>query len=204
MDINPTSAREKLLMAALKIIRSKGYVATTVDDLCADAGVSKGAFFHHFKSKEDAAIAATRYWTQVTGTLFAAADYHTHEDPLDQVIAYLDFRAALLRQGSLAEVTCLLGTTVQETYDTHPALRAACDVGISAHADTVRDMIAAAKARHAPHATWSADSLALHTQAVLQGAFILAKARNDIQVAHDSVVHLRRYFELLFHFGKED
>jgi TetR/AcrR family transcriptional regulator, transcriptional repressor for nem operon len=204
MDRNPPSARDKLMVSALKLIRTKGFGATTVDDLCRDAGVTKGAFFHHFKSKEDAAVAATRFWNQTTGELFIHADYHRHEDPLDQVIAYLDFRAALLDMGGLADVTCLLGTTVQETYDTNPALREACDIGITGHANTVRDMIAAAKARHAPKATWSADELALHTQAVIQGAFIVAKARNDVAVARQSIIHLRRYFELLFHYAKEE
>jgi TetR/AcrR family transcriptional repressor of nem operon len=47
-------------------------------------------------------------------------------------------------------------------------------------------------------ADWTAASLALHTQAVLQGAFILAKAKGGPQVAADSVDHLRRYVELLF------
>jgi TetR/AcrR family transcriptional repressor of nem operon len=45
---------------------------------------------------------------------------------------------------------------------------------------------------------WSAASLALHTQAVLQGAFILAKAKGGAAVAADSVDHLRRYLKLLF------
>jgi TetR/AcrR family transcriptional regulator, transcriptional repressor for nem operon len=204
MDRNPTSSKDKLLIAALKVIRTKGYEATTVDDLCKEAGVTKGAFFHHFKTKEDAAIAATRFWTDVTGGLFANAPYHQHDDPLDQVIAYIDFRAALLDHGGLPDVTCLLGTTVQDTYETHPALREACDIGISIHADTVRDMIAAAKARYAPNASWSAESLALHTQAVIQGAFILAKAKSNKDVARDSIIHLRRYFELLFQYARED
>jgi TetR/AcrR family transcriptional regulator, transcriptional repressor for nem operon len=204
MEHPQQSAREKLLASALKLIRTKGYGATAVDDLCRDAGVTKGAFFHHFKSKEHAAIEATRFWNSMTGQLFAGADYHRHEDPLDQVIAYLDFRAALLDHGGLPDITCLLGTTVQETFSSNPALREACDIGICGHANTVRDMIAAAKARHAPRATWSAEQLALHTQAVIQGAFIVAKARNDKEVARQSILHLRRYFELLFHYAKED
>ncbi len=204
MDHKPQSARDKLLISALKLIRTNGYGATTVDVLCKDAGVTKGAFFHHFKTKEAAAIAATQFWNAGTGALFANADYHKHEDPLDQLIAYVDFRAQLLKLGGLPDITCLLGTTVQETFDTNPALREACDVGITGHAGTVQVMIEAAKARHAPLATWSAESLALHTQAVIQGAFIVAKARNDIGVAHDSIVHLRRYLELLFHYAKEE
>ncbi|MEO6292178.1 MAG: hypothetical protein ABIO88_06100 [Burkholderiaceae bacterium] len=47
-------------------------------------------------------------------------------------------------------------------------------------------------------ADWTAESLALHTQAVLQGAFILAKAKGSAPIAADSVDHLRRYVEMLF------
>ena len=70
------SARGKILDAALMVIRAKGYTATTVDDLCAASDVTKGAFFHHFKSKDDLAIAAADYWSEMTDKLFAAAPYH--------------------------------------------------------------------------------------------------------------------------------
>ena len=45
-------------MAAMSVIRAKGYSATTVDDLCQAADVTKGGFFHHFKSKDELALAA--------------------------------------------------------------------------------------------------------------------------------------------------
>jgi TetR/AcrR family transcriptional regulator, transcriptional repressor for nem operon len=199
-----TSARTKLLDAALQQVRTSGYEAATVDGLCRVAGVTKGAFFHHFKSKEELGVEATRYWTQVTGAMFAAAHYHDFEDPLDQLIAYIDFRRQLLEHRSIPEATCLLGTMVQETYSSNPALREACRIGIETHAGTIAEIVAAAKARHAPMASWSAEGLALHTQAVIQGAFILAKARADLSIAADSILHLRRYIELLFHYGKED
>lgn len=198
------SARTKLLNAALQEVRTKGFEAATVDGLCRAAGVSKGAFFHHFGSKEELGIEATRYWTEVTGAAFASASYHDFEDPLDQLVGYIDFRRTLLMGRGIPEATCLLGTMVQETYSSNPALREACRIGIDTHAGTIAGIITAAKARHAPNATWSAEGLALHTQAVLQGAFILAKARDDLSIAADSILHLRRYIELLFHYGKEE
>ena len=54
--------RAKLLDAALMVIREKGYTDSTVDDLCREAGVTKGAFFHHFKSKEELAVAAAGHF----------------------------------------------------------------------------------------------------------------------------------------------
>jgi TetR/AcrR family transcriptional repressor of nem operon len=88
---------------------------------------------------------------------------------------------------------------VQETYDTHPAIRDACDTYIGAHAAEVAKDIAAAKALYAPQAQWSAESLALSTQAVLQGALVLAKAKGGPDVARDCLAHLRRYLVQLFH-----
>jgi TetR/AcrR family transcriptional repressor of nem operon len=88
---------------------------------------------------------------------------------------------------------------VQETYDTHPAIRIACETYIVRHADRVGKDIADAKALYAPDAPWSAESLGLYTQAVLQGSFVLAKAKGGPQVARDCVDHLRRYILQLFH-----
>jgi TetR/AcrR family transcriptional repressor of nem operon len=192
-----SSARTKILNAALSVIRAKGYAATTVDDLCAAAGVTKGAFFHHFATKEALAVAAADYWSETTGALFAAAPYHQHEDPLDRVLGYIDFRKALLRGGA-PEFTCLVGTMVQEAYETHPAIRVAVDRSISGHAAKVEADIAEAMTRRGMRVDWSAESLALYTQAVLQGAFVLAKAKGGASVAADSIDHLRRYVELLF------
>lgn len=42
---------------------------------------------------------------------------------------------------------------------------------------------------------------ALHTQGVIQGAFILAKATGGAEIAADSIEHLRRYIEMLFGVG---
>jgi TetR/AcrR family transcriptional regulator, transcriptional repressor for nem operon len=192
--LHPT--RTKLLNAALKVIRAKGYSATTVDDVCKAAGVTKGSFFHHFASKEELAISATQYWNDTTGALFASAPYNKVQDPRERILAYIDFRSQIV-EGDLADVTCLLGTMVQETFDSHPAIRAACREGIESHARTLVPMIAQAKAQYAPDADWNAENLALYTQAALQGAFILAKARGDSSIATSFIGHLRSYVQML-------
>jgi AcrR family transcriptional regulator len=136
-------ARSKLLDAAISTIREKGYAGTSVDELCSRAGVTKGAFFHHFPTKDSLGVAAANHWSELSVTLFAAAPYQRSKDPLDRVLGYLDFRKALLR-GEVAEFTCLAGTMVQEAYGTHPDIRRACDASITGHAVQVESDIAAA------------------------------------------------------------
>ncbi len=42
-----------ILNAALNLMREKGFEAVTVRDICKEAGITTGAFYHHFQSKED-------------------------------------------------------------------------------------------------------------------------------------------------------
>jgi len=200
MNETQHESKTRLLDAALSVVRAKGYTATRVEDICAAAGVTKGSFFHHFKSKEDLAVAAAAHWGAVTGSLFAGAAYHTPADPLDRLLAYVDFRKELIR-GALAEFTCFAGTTVQEVFDTHPAIRDACGDTISGHAATLEADFAGALQKYG--VAGDAKSLALFTQAAIQGGFVLAKAKQDPALAIAALDHLRRYLELMFQPGKE-
>ncbi len=194
-------SKARLLDAAMQVIRTKGYSATTIDDVCESAHLTKGSFFHHFKSKQELAISAAQHFADMADSRFATAPYRTLADPLDRLIGYVEFRRAIL-QGKLPEFTCLFGTMVQETYDSHPAIRKACDRHISEHAATLTGDIVAAKRLYAPHAKWTPESLGLYIQATIQGAFILAKARRGPDVADQCLAHLQRYLALLFNHAK--
>jgi TetR/AcrR family transcriptional repressor of nem operon len=187
-----SETRAKLLDAARDVIRTKGYAGSTVDDICAAAGVTKGSFFHHFDSKEDLGIAALERFGAMAATLFGSAPYRSASDPRDRVLGYVDFRVSLL-QGEIPLYTCLIGTTVQEAYATHPNLRDACDRMLSEHvAELTRDL-SLAKRRYAPDASWDPQSVGYFIQCVLQGGFIFAKAKQSPEIATASLGHLRNY-----------
>lgn len=193
---NPDT-RDSLMEAAFGLIRKQGLSATSVDEICAAAGVSKGAFFHHFKSKDELAAEAGYHWSAVTEPVFEAAAYHAPADPLDRVLGYIDLRRDMTG-GEIAEFTCFVGTMVQEAWMTSPAVQAAAWDSMSRHADALVPDIEAAKRARGLTADWSARSLALHMVAVVQGAFILAKASGDARLAGETITHLRRYVECLF------
>jgi TetR/AcrR family transcriptional regulator, transcriptional repressor for nem operon len=202
MTVPPHESKRRLLDATLKVVRIKGYSATRIEDVCAEAGLTKGSFFHHFKSKEDLALAAAEYWRVRSIETFAAAPYHSAADALCRLIAYVEFRKALLT-GDLPEFTCFAGTIIQEAYRTHPDVSAACARDIIDHAKRLEADIREAMRDHGIRASWTAESLGRHIMAVVHGAFILAKAHGGAAVAAECLDHLRRYVELLFAQGPQ-
>lgn len=148
-------------------------------------------------SKEALAVAAAEHWAEVTGRLFEEAAYHRAANPLDRVLGYLDLRTGWA-QGSVAEFTCLVGTMVQEAHNTSPAVRDACAASIFGHAATLEGDFALLLARPGAPTGLTAAGLAQHVQAVLQGAFVLAKAADGPTPVVEAVEHLRRYLTCLF------
>jgi TetR/AcrR family transcriptional regulator, transcriptional repressor for nem operon len=191
------ASKTKLLDATVRVVRTKGYAATRIEDVCAEAGLTKGSFFHHFKGKEDLTLAAVAHWGTQTTRTFAGAPYHEQDDPLERLVAYVEFRKAML-MGELPEFTCFVGTVIQEAYLTHPEISAACERILTDHAKTLEADVREAMRRYGVRGNWSAESLALHIQAVMQGGFILAKAKGSGAAAAESLDHLRRYLEQTF------
>ena len=188
------ATRRKLLDAAVHLFRLKGFASTTVDDICEEAKLTKGSFFHHFKSKEELGVEAAALFSAMSAEMFANAPFQSEADPRERVLGYLRFHRSKIA-GEFAEFSCLHGTVVQEVYATSEPLRAACGNGISNHIQRVVGEIEAARELYAPEATWSAESMAQFAQSVLQGAFVLAKAEGGTAGARRSLDHLIRYVE---------
>ncbi len=189
-------ARTRLLEAARDLIRERGYAGTSIEDLCRSAGVSKGAFFHHFADKSALGVAAAEFWAETTAAFFAAAPYHAPADPLDRVLAYIAFRRSIIA-GPIPGFVCLVGTLASEVYVTGPAIRDAAARSIFGHAATLEADIGEAMTSRGITAPEPA-SLARYFQVALQGGFILAKAGDDATFAREALDHLDRYIRLLF------
>jgi TetR/AcrR family transcriptional repressor of nem operon len=198
----PASARDRLLEAGVRLVREQGFAATSVDQLCTAAGVTKGAFFHHFASKEALGVALADYWSQSTGAFFAEAPFHHHADPAERVLGYIDLRITLLA-GPAESFSCVAGTMVQEAFRSSEAIREACRRSIMGNARALEDDLAAALAQSGAKGVTAA-SLARHVQAVIQGAFVLAKtesADDAAALAREELAHLRRYLAMLLKPG---
>jgi len=192
-----TDTKQKLLDSAMKLMINKGFKATTVDEICAEAGLTKGSFFHYFDGKEDLAKATVKHFHQFQQRMFDGAEFRSVADPLERVYGRLEFIASFARNPQMPK-SCLVGNLIQEIAGTHDDIRRVCESSMDAGvADFERDM-AAAKLKHAPDADFDPASVARLYLTVIQGSMIMVKASKNPAVFEENVAHLRRYIESLF------
>jgi TetR/AcrR family transcriptional regulator, transcriptional repressor for nem operon len=189
--------KQKLLDAAQELMLAKGYTATSVDEICAAAKLTKGSFFHYFEGKEHLGREVAQRFYASMQQLFQSAAYHQEKDPLDRVFGRVDFLIDLSRRPQ-ASKGCLLGNFVQELSATHPTIRSVCATCFDKAAQSFRQDLEEAKEKYTPNAGWTAQSLAEHLTAVVQGAIILGKAKQDPKVLEESLTHFREYLKCVF------
>ena len=65
MQQRSEETRARILEAAVTLFSDRGFSAASVDDICAEAGISKGAFYHHFESKQALFLALLDGWLKI-------------------------------------------------------------------------------------------------------------------------------------------
>ena len=189
------SAKQRLLDAAQRAMLSKGYKATSVDEICELAGLTKGSFFHYFQSKEDLTLQLLGYFYERAAQRMAAV-IESSPDPLERLYTYLDAVSALASDPSTPK-SCLLGTLAQELAETNPTIRDACRHCFNDWTARLAQLLADAKAQYAPSSNFDPQSLASYFIAGLEGSLILGKARQDAHIAQENLIHFRQYLEIL-------
>jgi len=191
------STKEKLLDAAQQLMLAKGYGATTVDEICETAGLTKGSFFHYFKNKEALGTAVLDTFVGANQQAVANAPFRNRPDSLERVYGYVDLIIEMA-QSPMAQQGCLLGNFAQELSQTNATMQQACSRHFNEWAEVFQRDLDEAKAEYASGAAFDTRSVAEHLIAVLQGSFILAKSLQDPQIVARNLRHFKLYLENLF------
>jgi TetR/AcrR family transcriptional regulator, transcriptional repressor for nem operon len=184
-------ARKKILKAATRLMVERGFPATSVDDVCATAQVTKGSFFHYFETKEALGAAVLdAYLDRVKGALAALTE--AEPDPMARLRASLAYLCEAAENGPLRH-GCILGGFAQDISSTHPKLRERCARHFEAWLDRVASDIAEAASGRA--VVLDARPLAEHVLATFEGALLLAKVTREPSVVRRTLDHTRRHLE---------
>lgn len=201
MPRNGAATRTAIMDAAEGLILKQGFAATSVDDVVAEAGITKGAFFYHFKSKAALAQALVARYAELDAAHLErnlARAETLSRDPLQQVLIFVGLfkeEAAGLTEpypGCLFASYCYEAQLFDE--HTHETIRAA----MRRWTERLGGKLAAVIERHPPRLPVAAESLADMMIVLFEGALILSKTSKEPRTVAEQLGHYRNYLELLF------
>jgi TetR/AcrR family transcriptional repressor of nem operon len=191
------NTKEHILSVGEKLMLLKGFNATTVDDICKAAKITKGAFFHYFKNKtEFGKELAEEYWEKING-YFAAASFRKNKSALKRVYGWIDFLMNI-PSNSLENDSCILGNFSQEISHTEPHIRKVCSDSFNEWMqDFKRDLDQALKESKKSSSISAAD-LSNQLIVISEGALLLAKAHKDPTIYIKSLKLFKKQIQSIF------
>ena len=171
------NVKEQLVTTSLSLLHSKGFNATSVQDITAAAGVPKGSFYNHFASKEALGLEVLQRYTEKAAELGAAL-HDTSLSPLERIQQY--FRDYI--ESNVANdfnCGCLLGNFSTELSNQVPAIRQEMQRSFGKSAGALASVIAAGQRDGSIGATTPAGELADFVTDAWQGAVLRSKAEHS-------------------------
>ena len=198
---NPERTRERILDAAEALILDHGFGATSVDAVTTRAGITKGAFFHHFPSKAELGRALIERFARADRAFFAAQLERARRlssDPLQQVLLLIGLYEEAFE--SMAEPTpgCLFASYIYEHKLFDEATLAVLRESTLHWRHEMRALLDEVARIHPPRQAVDFETLADLFYSITEGAYVMMKTLGDRTLLPRQTRHLRHYLELLF------
>lgn len=191
--MSQAKTRERILRAAKELFLARGFAGTSVDEVCARAGVTKGSVYYFFKSKEGLGLAVLEWSLQESSKILMEGAYTELSDPVERALGFVEH--AEKNSGQIWSGGCLLGSFAIELAETNDRVQEAVAQTFDAVTDTLETTFAPI-AQAAPTAP-GARQLAEEYLEVLEGAIILGKAYRDWTRIPRALKRFRRYLASL-------
>lgn len=193
--------RSTILDAAESLILEQGFAGSSIEDIIARAGVTKGTFFYHFDSKANLAYALV--------SRFAALDRANLDDkmaraeglsrdPLQQFLIFIGLMREMMEGLAEPYPGCLYAAYVYESelFDA-PTLKVVRDA-MQGWRDVMAPKIRHIIEQYPPRRPVDADSLADMLTVTFEGAFIVSRVMGEPDLVARQLDHFRDYVEFLF------
>jgi TetR/AcrR family transcriptional repressor of nem operon len=195
------ATRKRILDAAQQLILSHGYSGMSLDQLIRQLGMTKGAFFHHFKNKHDLARALIQRYSDEGVTRFKTALARAkayNDDPLQQLMIVIRQYEEIFQALSEPYDGCLLAAYVYELQQFDAEISGLLKTEFELSRDELTKLLRAVARKYPPQREVDLMSLADGFMSLFEGAFILEKALGESGITCQQLKHYRTYIELLF------
>ena len=197
---DPEKTRERILDAAQALILDHGFAATSVEAVVSRAGITKGAFFHHFASKADLARALIDRFARMDREFLAAQLERARRlasDPLQQLLVLIGLYEEAF--DSFEELGgCLFASYIYENKLFDAATLDVLRESTLNWRRVMRSMLDEVVKVHPPRMPVDMDALADLFYSLTEGAYVMTKTLGDRTLLPRQAQHLRNYLQLLF------
>jgi TetR/AcrR family transcriptional repressor of nem operon len=195
------ATRERIVAAAAELFAFKGYHDTKLEEVHAQAGVTTGAFFHHFRSKEDLGFAAIdrhmeKRRARLDDIMSRVPKKPDDNDPFEWIVQRLDAIQEMIRQRGPRKGGCIIGNLSTSLADTHEPFRKRLAKCFEEMAVEFRPYLDAAMPKRTPRPVkepLDTADLARYIVTVIEGAIMLSRTRHDRRLVAQHFDHLKRY-----------
>jgi len=193
--------RNRILDAAQALVLGHGFAGVSVDQLIKSLGLTKGAFFHHFRSKNDLARALIRRYADEGLALFRdnlARAGKLSDDPLQQLLILVGLYEELFESLTEPYPGCLLASYVYELQQFDEETRAIINEEFIESRREVTKLIRATMNKYPPRRPVDPMALADGFMSTFEGAFILSKSLDEADITVKQLRLYRTMIEALF------
>lgn len=196
-----TRTRTALLDAAEQLVLERGFSGTAVDHIIDEAGVTKGAFFHHFPTKQDLARALMERYAELDLDHLRTAMERAEQlasDPLEQLLVFLGLYRELFAELTEPYPGCLMASYIAESGLIEDATLEIARETMLAWREALGTKLREVAAVHPPRRPVDLDALADAVTVVAEGAFIVSRTLGEARVTADQFELHRTLVESLF------
>lgn len=193
--------RENILDVAQGLLLEHGYGGMSVDQVIAGAGLTKGAFFYHFKSKNDLAMALLQRYVRMDDALLHSLMERSEKlsrDPLQQYLVFCGLLVEALQGLEQPHPGCLIASYTYQLELFDEATRQLVINGFAEWERVLGDKISTAMERHQSKVPVSHMTLVHNLLALFEGGLILGKLYKQPTALAEQVQQHKNYVELLF------
>lgn len=196
-----SDTRERLMEIAEAAILSKGFHATSIDEIITEAGITKSGFFYHFEGKAALAKALLARYLEneekMLDDIFGRAR-DLSDDPLQAFLIGLKLLAEMLHELKGLHPGCLIGTYCYQARLFDHEVREMMRAGVLNWRARFAAMIEEVEAVYAPRDNVEREALADMVNAILEGGIVMSRALGEPRALGDQLMLFRSYVKLLY------
>lgn len=195
------ATRERLLDIAEAGVLAKGFAGTSIDEIIAEAEITKSGFFYHFRDKNELARALIQRYLDTEEALldqvFARAR-ELHEDPLHAFLIGLKLLAEMMADLPNGHPGCLVATSAYAERMFDERVRELNRQAVEVWRARFLGMLEEIAARHPPREPVDLRALADMVSGAVEGGIILSKAMREPKLLSEQILLVRTFVRLLF------